>query len=114
VRRASLGYPARMADTDPQRLADQREREVDQLQQRSDELASEVSDVSQDWHRKRSDQGVPGAQPHDRDDADEDSSGPQAEPEEDEASAEEETREDADEEPDGDAPESKADKGGEG
>jgi hypothetical protein len=105
-----------MPDTDPHRLADQREREVDQLQQRSDELASEVSDVSQDWHRKRSDEGVPGAQPHDRDEADEDgengedSPGSQAESEEDEPSAEEEKPEDADEEPDEDAGESKADK----
>lgn len=101
-----------MPDTDPQRLANQREREVDQLQQRSDELASEVSDVSQDWHRKRSDENVPGAQPHDVDDAGEDSSGLEAESDEDEASAEDEKRGDADEEPDED--ESKADKGTEG
>jgi len=75
-----------MADTDPTRLADQREHEADKLQRRSDELAGEVQDVSQDWERKRADPSVPGAPPHERPEADEgdeasESPAPEAPPE---------------------------------
>lgn len=55
-------------DKDPDALADQGDREANKLQKRSDKLAEDVEDVSQDWHRKRSDEGVPGAPPHDEED----------------------------------------------
>jgi hypothetical protein len=51
----------RVSEAGPQELADQREREADELEQRSQELQSEVSDARDDWARKRSDDGVPGA-----------------------------------------------------
>jgi hypothetical protein len=44
-------------------LADQMEREGDQMEQRSAELGDEISDVRDDWQRKRADEGVPGAPP---------------------------------------------------
>ena len=46
---------------DPEELADQREREADEMQRRSQALESDVSDARDDWARKRSDEGVPGA-----------------------------------------------------
>jgi hypothetical protein len=48
---------------DPDVLADEMEDEADRLQQRSKELGQDVDDVRKDWERKRSDQGVPGANP---------------------------------------------------
>jgi hypothetical protein len=48
-------------ETGPEQLADQREREADELGKRSEELRAEVSDARDDWARKRSDEGVPGA-----------------------------------------------------
>jgi hypothetical protein len=45
------------------KLADQMEREGDQMEQRADQLGDEISDVRDDWQRKRSDEGVPGAPP---------------------------------------------------
>lgn len=47
--------------SDPGELADQREREADEMERRNQALASEVSDARDDWARKRSDEGVPGA-----------------------------------------------------
>jgi hypothetical protein len=55
------------SDTDPEKLAEQLEREADELGQRSEELRSEVSDARDDWARKRSDEGVPGAPAPERD-----------------------------------------------
>jgi hypothetical protein len=49
------------SETDPEKLAEQLEREADALGQHSEELRSEVSDARDDWARKRSDEGVPGA-----------------------------------------------------
>jgi hypothetical protein len=49
------------SETGYEQLADQREREADELGQRSDELQSAVSDARDDWARKRADEGVPGA-----------------------------------------------------
>lgn len=49
------------SETDPEKFAEQLEREADELGQRSEELRSEVSDARDDWARKRSDGGVPGA-----------------------------------------------------
>lgn len=50
---------------DPGALADEMEQEVDRLQDRSNQLGEDVDDVRKDWERKRSDQGVPGANPPD-------------------------------------------------
>jgi hypothetical protein len=56
-----------MPERDPDELADQREKEADQLEQRGDRLQDQVDEVRQDWERKRADQGVPGAPPHEGD-----------------------------------------------
>jgi hypothetical protein len=48
---------------DPGALADEMEAEADRLEARSKELGENVDDVRKDWERKRSDQGVPGANP---------------------------------------------------
>lgn len=45
------------------KLADQMEQEGEQMEQRSAELGDEISDVRDDWQRKRADEGVPGAVP---------------------------------------------------
>jgi len=45
------------------KLADQMEQEGDQMEQRSAELGDEISDVRDDWQRKRADEAVPGALP---------------------------------------------------
>jgi hypothetical protein len=45
------------------KLADQIEQEGDKMEQRSAELGDEISDVRDDWQRKRADEGVPGAPP---------------------------------------------------
>lgn len=52
-----------MAETDPGKLADDLEGEADELEQRSKKLEEQTRDVAQDWERKRSDPGVPGAPP---------------------------------------------------
>jgi hypothetical protein len=53
-----------MADeTDPDGLADHLEEEADDLEQRSQKLKKQTEDVAQDWERKRTDEGVPGAPP---------------------------------------------------
>ncbi len=52
-----------MTETDPEKLADHFEDEADELEQRSKKLGQETEDVAQDWERKRSDEGVPGAPP---------------------------------------------------
>jgi hypothetical protein len=52
-----------MNEEDPGRLADQREREADELARRSDKLKDDVSVVRQDWQQKRASEAVPGAVP---------------------------------------------------
>jgi predicted nucleic acid-binding Zn-ribbon protein len=52
-----------MAETDPDRMADELEQEAEELKRRSEELEREAEQVSQEWERKRSDPGVPGAPP---------------------------------------------------
>lgn len=52
-----------MTENDPMKLADAREREAHELEQRSDRLAGEVRDTRDDWRRKRADEKVPGAPP---------------------------------------------------
>ena len=39
------------------------EREVDRLEEHSEEVGARVEDARRDWEAKKSDQGVPGAQP---------------------------------------------------
>ena len=51
---------------DPGALADDMEEEADRLKDRSEELGQDIDDVRKDWERKRSDQGVPGANPPDK------------------------------------------------
>ena len=48
---------------DPGALADKMEKEADRLEDRSNELGEDVDNVRKDWEQKRSDQGVPGANP---------------------------------------------------
>jgi hypothetical protein len=55
-------------------LADELGAEADKLEQANKRLKEEISDVRQDWERKRSDAGVPGAPPPDED-SDRDASG---------------------------------------
>lgn len=52
-----------MQENDPDRLAGELEHQVDELEQRSAELGSEVEETRQDWEHKRGDAGVPGAPP---------------------------------------------------
>jgi hypothetical protein len=53
----------RRDDEDHESLADQLDKEADQLERRSEELGDEVDQARQDWQGKRADQGVPGAVP---------------------------------------------------
>ena len=46
-----------------QRAADRLAREADEMQQRSEELGTEIEGARSGWQRKRADQGVPGANP---------------------------------------------------
>jgi hypothetical protein len=48
---------------DPGALTDEMEDEADRLEDRSKQLGEDVDDVRKDWEQKRSDQGVPGANP---------------------------------------------------
>lgn len=48
---------------DPHELLHEREQEVDEMERRSRDLGSDLSDARDDWARKRSDPGVPGAAP---------------------------------------------------
>jgi predicted nucleic acid-binding Zn-ribbon protein len=54
-----------MAETDPDRMADELEQEADELKRRSEELEEQTENVSREWERKRSDPNVPGAPPPD-------------------------------------------------
>jgi hypothetical protein len=44
------------------------ERDVEEMEERTERLEREISDAKQDWERKRSDPGVPGALEPDEDD----------------------------------------------
>jgi hypothetical protein len=73
-----------MSETDPDELAQQLEREGDELEERSDKLEGGAQEARQDWERKRSDPGVPGANPQEEGDPEEQTEGspaPQAPPE---------------------------------
>ncbi|WP_157592276.1 hypothetical protein [Solirubrobacter soli] len=43
------------------------ERELDDLEERSEQLGEEIADVREDWERKKADDQVPGAQGEPRD-----------------------------------------------
>lgn len=49
--------------TDPESLANDLESEAGTLQDRSDDLGNEISNVKEDWRRKQQDSGTPGAEP---------------------------------------------------
>ncbi len=57
-----------MTENDPR--ADDLERELDQMQERSDRLEEEIGDARKDWERKKADPAVPGAVPDDDADGD--------------------------------------------
>jgi hypothetical protein len=48
--------------TEYERQAERLEHEADEMEKRSDELGDEISDVREDWERKKQDDLVPGAQ----------------------------------------------------
>ena len=83
-----------MPDT-PEELADQLEREADQLKVESERLGEHVDGTREDWARKRGDPAVPGAPPQAHPDEDEQPSSPapQAPPPEEGPSASEEVPE---------------------
>ena len=72
------GTSAGMTDEDPGRLADQREREADELARRSDKLKDDVGEVRQEWQRKRASASVPGAVPEEGENSEEEGDGQEA------------------------------------
>jgi hypothetical protein len=54
-------------------MSEQPERDVDEMEERSERLEDEIDAAREDWERKKADSGVPGARP-DPDDGDEDDS----------------------------------------
>jgi hypothetical protein len=47
--------------TEHQEQAGRLEREVEDMEERSERLGAEISDAREDWERKQSDEAVPGA-----------------------------------------------------
>ena len=43
-------------------MSEKPEREVEEMQERSDRLEQEIEDTREDWERKKGDSRVPGAQ----------------------------------------------------
>jgi hypothetical protein len=66
--------------TEHDEQAERVERELDDMQQRSERLADGIEDVREDWRRKQSDEHVPGATAE-PEPGDEDSDGPPPEAE---------------------------------
>ena len=60
---AGQGRRVSSARENPDELAEQLGRESDELEKRSEQLKERVAETRQDWERKRSDPGVPGAPP---------------------------------------------------
>ena len=52
-------------ERDPAKLADEMDKQAQDMEERADELGSEVADVRQDWQRKQRTESVPGANPPD-------------------------------------------------
>ncbi|HEY2440453.1 MAG TPA: hypothetical protein VGI07_09490 [Solirubrobacteraceae bacterium] len=65
---------------DYDRLADELGADADKLEQENKRLEEKISDVRQDWERKRADESVPGAPPP-VEDSDHDAPGDDANPE---------------------------------
>jgi hypothetical protein len=60
------GTKDRLAErTDYEQLQERAEQEADELEQRGEKVGENLEDVRQEWKRKRSDPGVPGANPPD-------------------------------------------------
>jgi hypothetical protein len=53
-------------------MTEKPEREVEEMQKRSDRLEEDIADVRKDWESKKGDSSVPGAQPDDDSDGDDD------------------------------------------
>lgn len=52
-----------MTEQDPGRLADRRDDEADQLQDRSEQVQGHIDEVRQEWQQNRASASVPGANP---------------------------------------------------
>lgn len=50
-----------MTESDHEQLADRLEREAQDMQERSEKLAEELSETREDWKAKRADPQIPGA-----------------------------------------------------
>jgi hypothetical protein len=50
-----------VSESDPSKLADELDRQAQDMQTRSDEVRDQISDVREDWQRKRAADSVPGA-----------------------------------------------------
>jgi hypothetical protein len=48
--------------TEHEQQADRLDDEAEEMQKRSEQLGDEISDVREDWERKKADDSVPGAQ----------------------------------------------------
>jgi hypothetical protein len=46
------------------------EREVEEMEERSERLEQDIDDAREDWERKKADESVPGAPPDGDDDSD--------------------------------------------
>jgi hypothetical protein len=53
----------RPPEQDPDRLADEAEREADELEHAGQEVGEDIDSARRDWQRKQDDDGVPGAVP---------------------------------------------------
>jgi len=69
-----------MSEHPHQEKADQREREADALEQRSEELKSDIAEARENWENKVRDESVPGTPPPPKDEggSDEERQGPEA------------------------------------
>jgi hypothetical protein len=57
-----------MADErDPQKLADELDRDRADMDDQSERLENEIQKVREEWHRRQKDPGVPGAEPRKED-----------------------------------------------
>ncbi len=52
-----------MEETDPGALADEYERQADDMERTGDKVDQHVHETREDWQQKRSSEGVPGANP---------------------------------------------------
>jgi hypothetical protein len=53
-----------------QRQADELDRDLDEMEERSERLEDEISDARKDWEKKQADSSVPGAVDEDSDSGD--------------------------------------------